>query len=162
MHDIFDKEKTLEGWHVKRLFLSPSQWTKRNLPVELTWTSIKFTEKNKERIPKGSHGVYTFVAIPEIANHDACAYLLYVGKADKRTFRDRYGDYLYEKRLGDKTRRVNLEPLWQLGNFLWFYYAPVAKEHIEKVEDELLMAYIPPTNDKFPAKIRDAVERLFR
>jgi hypothetical protein len=65
----------------------------------------------------------------------------------------------------DLATRLDVLILNHFGNwviFSGFNYAPVAEEHIEKVEDELLMAYIPPTNDKFPAKIRDAVERLFR
>lgn len=68
MHDIFDdKEKELKGWHVKRMFLSPSQWNKCKLPVELEWKHIKFTEENKKLVPDELHGIYTFVAKPDIA-----------------------------------------------------------------------------------------------
>jgi len=168
MHDIFSTDSDhgkfiLKGMHLQRMYLSPTQWAKCNLLVSLNWTPIEFTEGNKDIVPDNLHGVYTFVAQPKIANHPACAYLLYVGKADKTTFRTRYKDYLRQKKLGDESTRIHIEDMLnKLDGFLWFYYAPISDTSlIPATEDELLMAYLPPSNKSFPAKIRKALTRIF-
>jgi hypothetical protein len=153
----------LEGMHLQRMYLSPKQWTDCALAVSLNWTPVEFTAANKAVVPDNLHGVYSFVAQPRIANHPACAYLLYVGKADKTSFRTRYLSYLKEKNLGDQSRRIHIEEmLTKLDGYLWFYYAPIDDTSlISATEDELLSAFLPPSNKTFPATVSRALKRIF-
>lgn len=152
----------LDPYHIKRMVLSPKQWADCSLPVSLRWEFKKFTEDNSKHIPNDCGGIYTFVVQPNIADHPACSYLMYVGKADN-SLRSRYYKYLEERRLGDASRRPHVEEMlktWE--GYLWFYYAKVdRKDVIHSVEQLLLAAYLPPTNKEFPAEVRRALQRLF-
>ena len=166
MHDIVTRGGTRESWklsdfHVKSMVLSPSNWATCQLPVNLTWKAVKFTDSNARQIPE-TCGVYTFLVQPSIANHPYCSYLLYVGKAQKN-FRRRYRQYLQERRSGDEATRPHVTDMLQKWDgFLWFCYAGISQtDLIETVENALLVAYLPPTNKDFPAKVSAKLRRLF-
>jgi hypothetical protein len=169
MHDIqFSKGRltlgrhALERFHMQRMILSPVQWAACQLPIKLKWKSVKFSSANSKYVPNGSGGVYTFVVKPDIADHPACSYLLYVGKADK-SFRERYYAYLQDKRLGDKSRRPHVEDmLSKWDGHLWFYYAEIDRQElIPSIEEILLAAYLPPTNKSFPGEVKRALQKFF-
>jgi hypothetical protein len=133
------------------------------MPVKLTWHAVKFHSAHAARVPEAKRGVYTFVVKPGIARHPSCSYLLYVGKAEKQALRARFCQYLTEKAKGEESRRPHVtEMLLKWDGFLWFYYAEVSKKtKIRIVEDQLLAAYLPPSNRTFPCTIRRAVAKLF-
>jgi hypothetical protein len=103
------------------------------------------------------------VVKPGIAHHPGCSYLLYVGKAEDQMLRTRFGQYFTEKSKGAQSRRPHVtEMLLKWDGFLWFYYAPIAKKgRIKHVEEQLLAAYLPPSNRTFPSKIRHSIATLF-
>jgi len=39
-------------------------------------------------------------------------------------------------------------------DYIYFCYTTVLEEDLTEVEDNLLIAYIPPANDQYPAEIR--------
>jgi hypothetical protein len=164
--DIFTKPLStyvLADYRVLRMVLAPKHWQACNLPVTLSWRGVKFTQRNAAQVPKHANGVYSFVVKPEIANHPSCAYLLYVGKAKKQVLRDRFIQYIDERAKGDKSRRPHVtEMLLKWDGFLWFYFAEISSgAKINKVEDCLLAAYLPPSNRIFPSSVRHAVKKLF-
>lgn len=166
MDDIFSKPAStykLGDFRVWRMVLAPPQWQSCNIRVRLAWRAVRFNRANANRVPDNAKGVYTFVVKPGIANHPSCAYLLYVGKAEKQVLRHRFLQYFTEKDMGEESRRPHVtEMLLKWEGFLWFYYAEISdRTNIKRVEDELLAAYLPPSNRTFPSKIRRAVARLF-
>lgn len=156
-------DQRLTGFHIKRMILSPDQWEACTLPCRLTWRVIRFNRQSLKRVPDTFGGVYTFVVRPGIARHPACSYLLYVGKTERPSFRARYGEYLSDKTLGDRSRRPHItDMLLKWDGYLWFCYARVdRREWIEPIEQALLTAYLPPTNKEFPSTIRRVMKRIF-
>jgi hypothetical protein len=144
------------------MVLSPFQWGACSLPVSLSWEAVKFTRDNATSIPK-THGVYTFLVQPGIANHPCCSYLLYVGETESQTFRRRYRQYLREWRAGDQSKRPHVtDMLEKWAGYLWFCFATVRKRNlIEDVENALLTAYLPPSNKDFPAKVSRELRKLY-
>jgi excinuclease UvrABC nuclease subunit len=166
MDDIFSKPRNtykLSDFKLSRMVLSPAHWRSCKLPVKLAWRGVKFHSANTTRIPEKAKGVYTFVVKPGIADHPSCSYLMYVGKAEDQVLRDRFRQYFAERAEGEKSRRPHVtEMLLKWEGFLWFYYAAVAnKSKIKRLEDQLLAAYLPPTNRAFPSKVRRAVANVF-
>jgi len=88
---------------------------------------------------------------------------MYVGKAEKQALRDRFSQYFSERDKGETSRRPHVtEMLLKWNEFLWFYYAEISDAtKIKQVEEELLAAYLPPSNRTFPSKVRRAVAKLF-
>lgn len=166
MDDIFSKPPSkyeLKDFRLCRMVLSPPQWQLCKLPVSLAWRAVRFQRANVNRVPNNAKGIYTFVVKPGIANHPSCAYLMYVGKAEKQMLRGRFSQYFAEKDEGEASRRPHVtEMLLKWDKFLWFYYAEISDAtKIKRVEDELLTAYLPPSNRTFPSTVRRAVARLF-
>lgn len=166
MDDIFTKSPgvyVLADYRMWRMVLAPKQWQSYSQTVNLSWRGIKFEPRNANRVPNNAKGVYSFVVKPEIANHPSCAYLLYVGKAQKQVLRERFTQYFDEKAKGEKSRRPHVtEMLLKWEGFLWFYYAEISSTvKINEIEDSLLAAYLPPSNRQFPSSVRHAVKKLF-
>lgn len=168
MHDIFTSPKPAksyppESFVLKRMVLSPAHWQMYGLPENLDWKPVQFHRSNLPKVPDDQKGVYTFVIQPGIANHPHCAYLMYVGMVKDQSFRDRFAQYLDEQRAGENSRRVHVtELLCKWDGFLWFCFAPMKDQNrIEPMEDALLAAYLPPSNRRFPAKVKRHVAKLF-
>jgi len=153
----------LEDYRLWRMVLSPRQWSLCHLPVKLVWQAVRFKRSNLKRVPNNSRGVYTFVVKPGIADHPSCAYLMYVGKAERQVLRDRFSQYFTEKEKGEESRRPHVtEMLLKWETFLWFYFAEISDTaKIKQVEDQLLAAYLPPSNRTFPTRVRRAVAKVF-
>ncbi|MCX7860152.1 MAG: hypothetical protein N2385_08680, partial [Chloroflexus sp.] len=113
---MIDELKELRNYHVNRLILSPKQWSQYCVDIDLNWEIVKFDKKNKNLIPNNQSGVYTFVIKPNIANHPECAYLMYVGKTERQTFRDRFMQYFRERKKG-RPRIKAMLALWP--NNIW-------------------------------------------
>jgi hypothetical protein len=166
MDDIFTKPLgayVLADYRMWRMVLAPTQWQSYSSTVNLSWQGVKFEPRNASKVPNNANGVYSFVVKPEIADHPSCAYLLYVGKAQRQALRDRFTQYFDEKAKGEKSRRPHVtEMLLKWEGFLWFYYAEISSTvKINEIEDSLLAAYLPPSNRQFPSSVRHAVKKLF-
>lgn len=131
--------------------------------MQLNWKIVRFSQTDLNNVPDDVQGVYTFVLKPGVADHPACAYLLYVGKTERQGFRQRYKQYLRDLKAGSESRRPHVtEMLEKWHEFLWFCYAPVGKHDIiDAIEKALLSAYLPPTNKDFPAEISRSLRKLF-
>lgn len=163
MHDILtdDYAKEFRAFEVRFLILNPNLWDKYPARVPLNWYKIKFNASELSNVPNDSCGVYSFVVIPDIANHIACAYLLYVGKTE-RNFRRRFKEYLDDQDLSRKTNRVHIrEMLNKWKDHLWFCYAPISQANlIKQTEDDLINSYLPPYCKKYPAEVREPMKVL--
>ncbi len=79
---------------------------------------------------------------------------MYVGQASN--LRRRFGEYLNAERREDGRPKI-FRLLNMYDPHLWFCYTEVPQANITTLEDDLLEAFIPPCNDKFPASIRRVV-----
>lgn len=140
-----------------RFILDPDQWRGLLLPTRLRWTAVPFQERNLRYIPTNQIGVYSFVVQPDIARHQNCAYLMYIGRTIRQSFRLRYSQYLTEQQT--KRGRPNIiRMLDTWPEHIWFCYAPVKNvNQIARIENRLLTAFLPPMNTEFPAEIRKAM-----
>jgi len=166
MQDIFSHliqpAQSLADYKVHKLVLFPKAWKECKVPTKLHWKKIRFDSKNAPNVPADERGVYSFVVEPNVANHPACSYLMYVGKTE-RNFRKRYQEYLRDFSLASGSRRLHVAGMlnkWQ--GYLWFCYAPIKDSAlITSTEDALLAGFIPPTNVELPGKLRDAIAWSF-
>jgi hypothetical protein len=140
------------------MVLFPPAWAACALSVNLSWRIVPFDASSLDSVPDDQRGIYSFVVQPGIANHPACAYLLYVGQTT-RSFRVRYREYLRDQAAGFDCRRPHISGMlnkWK--GYLWFCYAHIDDESlIEPTEDALIGAYLPPTNVEMPGKLNRAV-----
>ena len=163
MDDPFSKTQpfTLPNYNEKRFVLSPEHWQTFPPPVQLAWNFTKFTKSNATNVPNDKKGVYTFVVKPDVANHPACAYLMYVGKAEDQTLRQRFKQYFQHKT--DTSRWPHISRmllLWE--DNLWFYFAHIADDtKIDDTEQALPNSYVPPCNRRFRGIVKRQVEYLF-
>lgn len=152
---------TLKNYRVERLVLSPEHWQTFPAPVSLTWRVAKFKQSNARRVPNDKKGVYSFVVKPNIFNHPACACLMYVGKAEDQSLRQRFKQYFAHK--VDTTRRPHISKmLLSWPNNLWFYFATVNDStKIDDTEQALLNAFIPPFNRRYRGIVKRHVGHIF-
>ena len=152
MYDLIKLADEFRSFQVS-MILNPNLW--RNYPdrLGLTWTTIQFDQAHLNQMPRDERGVYSFIVMPGIANHVACAYLLYVGKTE-RSFYERYREYLYGQRTG-KIEVHKYEMLTKWEDHLWFCFASISNTSvIKQIEDDLIGSYLPPYNKEFPATVR--------
>ena len=162
-YDLANKQKKLELLDYSRRFIiSPTQWDQYPNTVILSWSCIRFEENYTQQVPNNEKGVYSFVTQPGIANHPQLSYLLYIGKTEKQSFQKRFKQYLDEpKKHKPRTHICEMLTNWQ--DHLYFYFAPISNLNlIDKVEDELIEALIPPFNDQLPATIQSAARLAYR
>ena len=139
--DIIEDQDDLSTWKFGNAFLCPEKW--RSYTLKHTWSSVEF--KPGASIPSSS-GVYSLVIVPGIAGHPQCAYLSYIGKTVDLA--KRYREYLSEKN-NPKGRPKILRLLNKYDGYIWFTYTEVDENDIEDVEDALIDAYLPPSNDRY-------------
>ena len=120
---------------------------------------MPFSNASAKAIPNKQHGLYSFVLCPNIAAHPKNHVVLYVGKADKTTLRQRFRHYLQEMK---KVKRPHIcYALTKYEDYLEFCYTVVAnQDDIDPGEDALLIALMPPFNDKFPASVAQIIAGL--
>jgi hypothetical protein len=149
-------------YRVDRFILHSELWV--NCSIETTrlrWERVKFSSAGVKSLPARGSGIYSFVAEPEVAGHNAVGYLLYVGKAQGQSLRNRLTSYLCEPQK-DKPRIHIVQMLRKWPNHLWLHYALVSNETtIGIIEDALLEAFLPPFNRRFPASIARFVDAEF-
>lgn len=145
-----------ETW---RFTLSPTLWENLDLPKPLCWIRTIFDQTEGSDIPNNRIGVYAFVLEPNIANI-GLAYLLYVGKTTEH-FRARFYKYKRDQRDPHTNRPLVQIMLNAWAGRLAFYYAPIEDRTIvQETENQLIAAFKPPVNRKYPARVRDPFKVL--
>ncbi len=148
--DVIQEQDELKA-HEHHFYLWPRKW-KKYLDTH-NWEICRLNATERDRIPKGS-GVYSILIQPGIANHPACSYLMYVGKTE--SLRRRFMDYFNEKKRETGRPKI-FRILNKYEDYVCFCYTIVSISDLSDVEDNLLIAYIPPNNDQYPAEIRRIV-----
>ncbi len=156
-----EAESDILRYQVNRFILYPVHWQNYRSLCSLDWRRVKFDSSHARSVPNDRRGVYTFVADAGIANHPACSYLLYVGKAEKQALRKRYVKYLRAPR--EWKTRVHITRMVEYwAGHLWFYYAEIDDwSLIDQVERDLITAFLPPMNRDWPAEITHLLRMVF-
>jgi hypothetical protein len=147
----------LRDYNLSRFVICPNLWEDYSAPTPpLEWKRVKFDQAGVKSLPNDKPGLYSFVVHPEIANHDAVSYLLYIGETTKQTIQKRCRDYLGEDKKKKPREHIrDMVKLWP--NHLWIYYSEVADpKTILKLEEDLITAFTPPFNFKYTATLGKA------
>jgi hypothetical protein len=166
LNDVFTPASVggLRDFEVKNLVMAPKHWKSFPANLRLAWKRKPFGNAHVDSIPDNQYGVYSFVIGEGVGHHPASGCLLYIGKAAKQSFKKRYAQYLEERKRQRRTDRIKIA--WALTKWdghISFYYAAIPRGKatvITRAENELLKALLPPLNEQFPAKVRDAVKIL--
>jgi hypothetical protein len=146
---------------IPRVIFWPKQWKSFSAPktIAWSWTTIPFNKSGVNRIPIRKHGLYCFIINPGIANHPQSHLMLYVGKADKMTIRERFKSYFQDMK---KVKRPAIcYYLNKYIGYLDFCFTPINKvSDINKGEQSLISALIPPANNSFPATVSKIIRGL--
>lgn len=163
---IYDLDFVEEGdylLHIKKFFLHPKSWDDpaNQMPVALKWKKIKFTKKNRIKIPKQS-GIYAFVLIPKYDNFFETKYLFYAGKTN-RTLNDRFGEYLREKEGKGKPRKKVFKMFKQYDGYLYFFFSEISNtSDVNLCEDLLINTFVPHINVQIAkAKIKPELKYIY-
>ena len=130
--------------------LSPDKMMATGHPVPaLAWDSVSYGDEEAEKVPADKRGVYAFAIC---RNNDVLpphGYVLYIGIAgrdSRRPLRDRYKDYLNEKKVMKRTRIARMIGTWH--HVLRFYFAAVddelSSDDLKTLEQQLNTALMPP------------------
>ena len=162
------KRQSIKG-HVRRFLLYPPFWkdsTKRISPG-IKWKKVKFISTNIPRVPT-SHGIYCFVMIPPKPNNFwTTRYLFYIGKAASASLRERYKNYLNEKKglgIGRQKARIKVEEMLNdFDGYMYFFYSEILEtREIVEIEEKLLNTYMPYVNTSIPeAKISEELKHIY-
>ncbi len=146
--------------HTHQFTLWPDRWRVCNLKV--SWNTYAFSEESVSSIPKNP-GVYAFLIQPGIAGDLNTSYLIYIGMS--KNLRRRFVKYLreFKSKIG---RPKIVSWLFPYIGYLHFSYTLVnpsntlksLEDNLKSLEDELIKAFIPPANDRFPAEVRRVVK----
>lgn len=161
--DLIDMDAMDEGkTYVERFALWPKQWNAFSINLKSRdWEEYLFDASSLSNIPE-KRGVYSFVIKPNIANHPSCAYLMYIGQTTDQNFRLRFNQYLREQSGKCKSRPLVQYMLRKYRDNLYFICRPLSKRlDPKRVEDELLKAFLPPVNEKFPVEVRRIVKKIY-
>lgn len=141
--------------HTHQFTLWPDRWRGCNLKYSLSWNTYAFSKASISSIPKNP-GVYAFLIQPRIASDLNTSYLIYIGMS--KNLRGRFVKYLREFK--SKSGRPKIVSwLFPYTDYLYFSYTLVNPPNTPKsLEDELIKAFIPPANDRFPAEVRRVVK----
>lgn len=160
--DFIEKVNSLKADR-QDFILSPKQWGKLELNIDLEWKRIKFNESNKRYVPE-SAGIYSFVVSNRDKRLPAHGYIMYIGivghrSGSSRNLKKRYVEYIYEeKKLKRPTVHVMLKK-WK--NYIEFHYVELSPEQydLKEVEKKLCGALIPPCNQNdFEAELKPIIK----
>jgi hypothetical protein len=158
---LVDAIKEAKAHTFSRVIFWPRSWKTFASPKQIKWKwkSVPFAEASASRVPDDKHGLYSFVLCPNVADHPKNHFILYIGKADNMTLRNRFTSYFQEmKRI---KRPAICYHLNQYAGFLEFCYTPVSNKcEIERGEDSLLAALMPPCNTYFPGEVSQIIGGL--
>ena len=139
--------------------LAPDLWANCRLPVQLTWSVIRFDSADEAKALPDTGGIYSFILKPEVVGPPETAYLLYIGKT--KEISRRYGEYLFYKSPAGYKRRPHIHDMlnkWPAE--IWFFFAELDGKAMRRtVEDTLLNSCLPPFNIEFKGIVNTAVRR---
>ena len=142
----------------RNFIVCPEQWeTISGKYEDFEWNEIKFTDVN-ERLINEVEGLYLFLLSPRKVNAPFINYKLYVGET--QNLKQRFRDYL-NKRHKPKSSQFKMQEL--VSDFpenLYFCYVELnGLDEIQRkeIEDDFLVAFMPPTNSKYPKYIQRVV-----
>lgn len=159
-HDLIDREISEGRDRVIRFALWDKQWNKFISPVPLHWNHIQAVKSLKKTLPP-KQGVYCFVVRPEIAGMNWAGYVLYVGKTERQTFRERFPQYFDEVK--KKKPRLWVRSMLRMWpKHLFYYYAETPPSEAGKAEDALLAALMPPNNERLPGTLAAIKKEIYR
>ena len=129
--------------------LSPAKLMADEYCVEvLTWSSVKYGEAEANDVPNDRRGVYAFVVSHENSVLPPNGCVLYIGIAGRdsdRSLRERYKDYLNERKILKRERIARMIGTWH--EVLRFYFSPVGAEttaeDLKPLEKQLNTALLP-------------------
>lgn len=117
--------------------------------ASLDWSSISYGDKELEKVPDDKRGVYAFVVCHPSDVLPPHGYVLYIGIAGRksqRSLRARYKDYLSQSGVLKRPKIARMIGHWH--EVLRFFFVPVdedvSSEELEKLEQQLNTALIPP------------------
>lgn len=143
-------------YNVSSMILSPTRWTGYNNSTPLNWRKIKFDQQDLDQVPDNEFGIYTFVVDAGVANHPHCSYLLYLGKAERQSLRDRIRQYFYEPN-NPKGRAPVQDMILDWHSHLYVCFTSVEDvSAIDGLENALLEAFVPPMNQTYKGMFGDA------
>ena len=151
------KQTLLGRRFVCRFALWPKQWRAYSPTVKLVWQSITYNRTSYAKLPD-EPGVYAFVVRHGIANLDDCNFLLYIGKAESQTLRQRCRQYTADRRV----HIAEFLRLWKQHLYLYYAALDPATVDISRVEDDLLAAFVPPFNRSFPGTLNLVAQGIYR
>lgn len=161
--DYFDltteRDKRDKFTKYKRNFIvCPEQWeTLDGLHEDLDWKEIQFKEENKDLLPE-VEGLYMFMASPKKLNASFINYLFYVGETN--SIKQRFEDYL-RKIANPKSGQYKMYALIdEFSSNLYFRYVefPGLNQRGRRIiEDQFLVAFLPPINSKYPQQLQSIV-----
>ena len=133
--------------------LSPEKMAANEYAIPtLTWDSISYGETELDRVPDDKRGVYAFSVCHNDNLLPPHGYVLYIGIAGRdsnRSLRDRYRDYLNEKKVLRRARIARMIGTWH--EVLRFFFAPVPDEvssdDLKTLEKQLNTALMPPFSE---------------
>lgn len=152
--DIVRESAKEAKFHSHTFTLWPRMWATYSGSHEWQLTRLVHAERNN--IPDSS-GIYTLIVIPEIADHPACSYIMYVGQTV--SLRRRFGEYLTKERKPSGRPKIFLF-LDMYPNNVWFCSTSVQSSSLDSVEIGLRDAYLPPLNDEFAGELSPIVRVL--
>ncbi len=133
--------------------LSPAEMLKGGYIVSsLAWDSISYGGTEIEKVPNDKRGVYAFAICQQSAVLPPHGYILYIGIAGRnsqRPLRERYRDYLNEKKVIRRDRIARMIGTWH--KVLRFFFAPVdddvSSDELVALEKQLNTALMPPFSE---------------
>ena len=143
--------------HKYEFILWPQRWQQYNPHINCNWSTYPFCQDSVEKIPD-EPGVYAFLIQPHIANELDASYLMYVGKTS-RSLKQRFQEYFREAKNSKRGRPKIIMLLQSYAGYLHFSCAVVNQpDEPEQLENELLKAFLPPANDRFPAEVSRVIQ----
>ena len=134
----------------------------------LTWDSVSYGDGDEvDRVPADRRGVYAFAVCQNNNVLPPHGYILYIGIAgqdSERPLRDRYKDYLNEKKVLKRASIARMIGTWH--RVLRFYFAPVAddisSDDLKTLERQLNTALMPPFSERDLEAVIRRQRRAFR
>ncbi|TGG91793.1 hypothetical protein E4656_15530 [Natronospirillum operosum] len=129
--------------------LNPDKLTGEEYSISnLSWSSIKYGSDDIEQVPDDQRGIYAFAICYDNEILPPHGYILYIGIAGRnssRSLRERYKDYLNERKVYKRARIARMIGNWH--SVLRFYYAPISSDvtsdELQEIEKELNSALLP-------------------
>lgn len=162
-YDIDFQEEAMIKFHIKKFLLYPEHWNleENKIPINLTWSSVKFNETNIDKIPT-KKGIYAFTLKPEYKGVFETNYLFYIGKTN-RTLKTRFKEYINDFKGKGKPRKKVFSMLKNYSGYLHFYFAEISSTaHVDKCENLLINTFVPHVNVTVAkAKVKPELQYIY-